>query len=1202
MKLRKGLRILLWSAAGLTVAAFALYLLRWPLLEGTIRAKVAAIVAVQLHAGADIETLGGSLLKSITARNVTLIPEGTAPFRSARADRITVKYGFLGSGEPSLTIEGVHVVLTSKDGPAPPLHESIRDVVSALRSLRFSGSVEARKVDVVLPDGRVLALRDGRLDHGSWRLSLQTEGFGTIEGSETLLPDGAFRFEGSATDGPLRSARIELGAGADRVPLTLTTELLGHPLAWKGTAVFEEGKLKLAEGELSVKEGRARTLADFKTGRVEADVDAVIALDQEFKGDLAVTGRGEGPIAGPIDRWNLREGTVRVRGGNFRGRRVDEADLTLGPGSLAEIPFKGRARSAEDTVETDGTFRWKGKPDIDATLHAVVADIAPWLSLIPEPPPVKVLQVRVDGKVGFHDKAVSFDGSIASGPGSLEGQGSWKELSLRGSYSPDHAELREGVVTGSSFYAPPIQMSGKLDLETVLIRLKSGADAIDVGGRLERNGDFEGRIRIEGPLDWLGAREAAKPLVLSDFHIDGKVRREKEDIRVLLDVSMDKAFQFSPSASIRRIEDEWGIALASGTVTLQRGRIEYSETLLRVAPGKISFQNLKLLCTEPEVAVRLSGSVTSEEKETRVVFVAADTRYGKTPIDTLVARVTIDKSSGDVIPQLRWGKEDGDHLHVSGRVGKEKMDLKVEALARDLNNRPLLRLFLPTMDLEGAVSVDIHVTGTTSKPEIAGTLGLSRLSTAGLPPLSLVIPVRTEGEVVRFWASEPDTPYGRIEIDGTVPLSGEAPLDVTMKISTQDFAPLLDKVGAQTKPWIPQGDLRATISLSGAPGKIHLGGRAEFSAARFRPPHPLPEALDLRVSARLDDEGVEIEIADGLLGGAPYWASGRRDLFLPGRPLALWVTGQEVLVVDDPLARLRVTPDAILSWSEGAALKLTGRLEVPLVIYHREFNAATPGGRNAPRQIATPRLRLIPSESGGFLIPGIEGLEALELGLKVKSTGEIRIENSVLGVIVSVEGNLGGTAAEPALSGTVRSRERRGEVKLAPGNFMRIESAEAFLPEEPGRSPTVNFHGRVGTGEGAIQIFVNGPTDSPNLVLQSSPPQPQKDLLARLAFGVGPGKISGETGAATLALYLYDQAQDNWPDADRKETFFSRFRPQVIPGETNERRVPWELPPSGTLKSTSLRTEYVYNAYFSIIGETNREGDVGGDLKLRIRF
>jgi len=127
--------------------------------------------------------------------------------------------------------------------------------------------------------------------------------------------------------------------------------------------------------------------------------------------------------------------------------------------------------------------------------------------------------------------------------------------------------------------------------------------------------------------------------------------------------------------------------------------------------------------------------------------------------------------------------------------------------------------------------------------------------------------------------------------------------------------------------------------------------------------------------------------------------------------------------------------------------------------------------------------------------------------------------------------------------------------------------------------------------------------DAPSLSLKSDPPMPQKDLLARLAFGIAPGAVSGETGVATLALYLYEQAQDDWPNADRKEGLLDKFRPTVIPGDSSQqRRVPWELPPTGTLKSTSLRTEYVYNSYFSIIGETNREGDVGGDLKLRIRF
>jgi len=1201
MTLRKASRILLWSATVLTVAVGVLYLLRWPLLEGTIRARIGALVADELGAGAEIKSLEGSLLRSITATDVQLRPSGAAVFRSARAERVRVEYGFLGSGEPAISVEGVHVVLAAKEGPAPPLHETIRDVVSVLRTLRFPGSVQARKVEVVLPDGRVLVLHDGTLQHGSWKLSIETQGFGSIEGAATLSPDGAFRFEGSATDGPLRAARLELGAGTDSCPLTLSTELQGHPLIWKGTASFEKDRLTRAEGELSVKEGRAKTVADFRTGRVEADVDAVLAVDQEIRGDLAVTGRGEGPLAGPVEEWTLREGAVKIRGGRFRDRPIDEVDIVLGRGTLAEISFKGKARSGADTVDAEGLFRWKGKADVDGSIRASIADVAPWLALIPEPPKLKALQVRVDGKVGLHDGAFSFDGSAASGPGSFETSLSWETVAASGSFSSGHLEVREGRITGIPS-APMVAVTGKLDGETALVRLKAGDDEVDVGGRLEKNGDFEGRIRIDGPLDWLGLREFLKPLTPPVFKIAGKVRREKDDIRVLLDVDSKDVVQLSPSATIRRNGEEWWVALAPGTATIPKGRIDYSEVLLKIAPGRISASNLKIACTEPEFSVRLSGSVASDAKETRVIFVAADTLYRKTPIETLVARVTIDKASGDVVPLLRWGKEGDDHILVTGVVGKEKLDLQVQAMTRDLN-RPLLRLFLPEMALEGAISVEAHVTGTTSKPQVTGTLGLARLSVAGLPPLSLVIPVHSDGDVIRFWASEPGTPYGKVEVDGTLPLTGgDAPFDLTLKIGTRDFTPLLDQVKPETKPWIPQGDLQVLVTLHGAPGQIRLGGHLEFFAASFRPPQPLPETKDLRVSARLDNEGVEVEIADGLLGGAPFWASGRWDLFLPGRPLELWVTGRETLVVDDPLARIRVSPDATLTWKDGGSLKLTGRLEVPLVIYHREFSAATAGARSASQQIATPKLRLSPGESGGFLIPGIEGLEAIELGLNVRSTGELRVENSVVGILLAVDGFLGGTAAAPALSGTIRSRPRRGEVKLAPGNFMRIESAEAILPKEAGQVATVRFHGRVGTGEGAIQILVNGPIDGPSLVLQSDPPLPQKDLLARLAFGIGPGQVSGETGAATLALLIYDQAQDNWPDADRKETFLSRIRPQVIAGESNDRRVPWELPPSGNLRSTSLRTEYVYNSFFSIIGETSREGDVGGDLKLRFRF
>jgi hypothetical protein len=1200
MKKSKVVRGLLWGLAVLTAGLVGVYLLRWPLFGGAVRAKLSDFAGQELNSDVEVTGLEGSLLTSITARGITLRPKGTAPIRSATAQQVHVVYGFLGLGEPSLAVEGARIVLAAKDGPPPPLHQTIRDAVSVLRSLRFSGVVHGRNVDVVLPDGRVLSLKEGSLDHATWALELRTEGFGTIEGSATLRLDGSFSFVGKASEGPLRSARIELGPGRDQCPLTLSMELLGHELDWTGTAVFEQERLKKAEGDLSVKEGRAHLVADFTSGMVEADADAVIAVNEELKGDLALSGHAEGPIAGPAEAWTLREGAIKTRGAKFRALTIDELDLQLSRGTLAGIPFKGAGRSGEDRVEAEGSFRWTAKPDLDATVRAGVSDLARWLTLLPEPLPLKAVQLRVVGKFSLHEGAPSFDGSGSSGAGSYESI-AWKSATFSGSFAPGRVEVREGSLTGTD-YAPAVGVSGKIEGESILIRLKAGADEMDVGGRLGKGGDFEGRIRIEGPLAWLKSQQVTLPESLVPVRIAGKVTREKDDTRVMLDIAAGKDVTLALKATIRRSGEEWGIALAPTTVTIPGGRVEASETLFKIAPGRVSMDNFRLACTRPELTARLSGSVAWTDQETKITFVAADSSLGGAPIQTLVAQVGIDRASGDVVPLLRWGEEDGDHFRISGRWGKE-LDLEAELRARDLQ-KPYLKKLFPGFPLEGSVSLDAHLTGTPREPEAKGTLQLSKITTAGLPPLSLVLPIRTDGRRLKLWASEASTPYGRIEVDGSLPLPGDSgPVDLTLRIATEDFTPLLERMDKSARPWIPRGGLSAQISVSGPFDKLQLTGQAEFSAPSFKPPDPLPVATDLRLSARLDSAGVTIDMLDGILGQGPFWASGRWDWVEPGRPLTLWVTAQDALVVDDPLARLRVRPDALLLWDEKRGLRLVGRLEVPLLIYHREFGASTLGPRGAARQVTAPKLRLIPSETGGFLIPGIEGLEALELELKLTTPGEVRIENSVVGILLSVDGHLGGTASDPALSGIIQARASHGEVKLAPGTFMRIESAQANLPEETGRAATVSFHGRVGTGEGAIQILVEGPMDGPSLSLKSDPPQPQKDLLARLAFGIAPGAVSGGTGAATLAVYLYEQAQDDWPNADRKEGLLDKLRPTVVPGDTTQQhRVPWELPPTGTLKSTSLRTEYVYNYYFSIIGETSREGDVGGDLKLKIRF
>ena len=1215
MKLRKGVRILLWSAGSLAALAALLYLFRWPLAGAIVRSKAGALAAEHLKADLEFGDLGGSLFYGIEARRVTLRPRHGSPIRSAEIQTLSVDYGFLASGEPAIRIDGARIALSSKEGPAPPLHETIRDVVTILRSLRFPGSVSARNVEIVLADGKSIKADQGTIDHGAWSAALRMEEFGAVEGKGMLAPDGSLTIGVTATAGPIRSAKIAMGKGDAQCPLRIETELVEpaplrhHPLVWEGTASFEKGRITRVDGELIVKQGRAKTQVDLVAGRVEADVDAVVAVDQELKGDLAVTARAEGPLAGPKEAWSVREGRVKTRNATIRKIPIDEAEVTLGSGSLARVSFKGIARSGKDKVQADGVFRWPGKdPEIDATVDVSAAEATPYLALLPEPPRIKCRDIRAEGKFLLKEGIAAYDGKVTTEEGEFErplGPGKteripWKSLAFTGLLRTDQIDAREIVITGMA-YAPKIVISGKLQGENLSLRFSTDKDKGEIDGRyLKSTSDFEGRVKLEGPMAWLDpAFGIALPAKILPLRAEGKVSREQEDTVAVLDVAGAAGFAVALNAKIRRKENDWYVAVAPGTVKLPDASVGYEAFVFALTKGRASLENLKLKYAEPTLTItaRLSGAGEWTDKDTTLAFRMLDTKVNDVPIDNLIAKVTVQGGTKDL--NLRWGRDDGDHLLVTGKWGKE-LDLVAELRAGDLK-RPLLKEVL-RVNLEGSIALDARVTGTPEEPQAVGTLNLSKVSTAGLPPLSLVIPIKSSKEGIRLWTVAERTPYGALTIDGTIPLRRDAPLDLSLRILTDDFTPLLERMSKEARVWIPRGGLAAEAWLRGPVSKPELGGRAEFVAMRWKPPPPLGEATDLRVVAQLDRDGISFEMVDGLLGQGPFWCRGRFDAFLDHHPLTLWVTGWDALVVEDPLARIRVKPDVVLTWDRDRPVRLTGRVEIPLAIYHREFAAATPGAR-AVRQVSPPRLRLVPGETGGFIIPGIEGLEGLEIDLTFVTTGECRIENSVVGVLFHGEGQLTGTAAEPALSGVFRSRENRGEVKLAPGTFLRIESLEVVAPEEVGRNPTVRFQGRIGAGEGAIQVIVEGPLDNPSLVLKSDPPQPQKDLLARLAFGTTSGAVSREAGVAAVAIYIYEQAKEDWPSADRREGFFDRFRPTVVQGDTSQqRRVPWELPPSGTLRSTSLRTEYVYNAYFSIVAETNREGDVAGDLKLRIRF
>jgi hypothetical protein len=246
-------------------------------------------------------------------------------------------------------------------------------------------------------------------------------------------------------------------------------------------------------------------------------------------------------------------------------------------------------------------------------------------------------------------------------------------------------------------------------------------------------------------------------------------------------------------------------------------------------------------------------------------------------------------------------------------------------------------------------------------------------------------------------------------------------------------------------------------------------------------------------------------------------------------------------------------------------------------------------------------LRLRPARGGGVAVPGVAGMEGVRLDLRVDTAGELRVENSILGAILRVEGRLLGTLAEPAASGTAEVTS--GEVKLPAAIFVRIAEARVEIPADPNGAPSVHFVGRVGRGEGAIEIRVHGPLARPELTLRSEPPRPKEELLARLAFGHAPGQVSEGAALGTLAVRIFEQYAAGWPSAEPHDGFLSRLNPTLLsPEDPDPRRAPWQLPSARAARGMVVRTEYLWTPYFSVVGEADREANVGGDIKLRLRF
>lgn len=1200
MSFRKAVRWALTGTGILAALLGALYLLRWPLFEGRVRAEIARLAGEHLKADVSIGRLHGNLLESIEAEGIQIAPRPGSPLdgRSGAAS-VRVRYGFLGGGPLEIDAAGLEVRFPPKPGPPPPIHQTVREAFPALRAIRFDGKVRARDSRVVLPDGRELEVAEATLEGADWTVRLRSAGFGEVRVAGRGGQGGALAVDAQASEGPVPSAKAALGPleGASQT-LRIEGRLSGHALLWEGKVVTDaEGVAVRAEGRLAVPQGRAETALDLVLGRGRLDVDGTVEIREPVRADVELKGVAEGPLQGPIDAWTFSAVTAKTRNAVYKTLKIDFAEASCAKGTLARLPVRAGFSAGKDHAEGEGIARWTGSLALELTGRAEAEDLAPYLLLLPEPPPLKAAKARAEGTLTIAEQRAAFDGSVETGPGSFDGR-SWDSMRLAGTYAPGRIDAREILARGT-LLAPVVTGKGTLEGDRVDAQLEGGPDRVAVKGRATSTGDFDGEFSVEGPCLWLRALEVELPEWARPLRLAGRATRAGATTRGTLTVLAGKDLSASTEVVAREKDGVWMIEFAPGTIELPGKRpLEHDRFSVEAKAGRIAVPDVKLVLKEPPFTARLSASVEWDARETRVALDAREIEAWGIRLEALRARADADRSRNSATVELRWGREGGPFFEATGRLGREN-DLSVRAVVPDLRD-PLVRKLLGDPPVEGSASLDVHVYGTIDRPDASGTVELRGITAGGWKPVRLVAAVRTEDRTaLRLWAEEA-TPYGKLAFDGRVTLPWIDPkprVDLTATLETTDFSPLLERIEPEARPWVPPGKLNATATLRGPVATPVWWVEGKFEGARFKPPEPLGTATGLRASVRFDETGLRVESVEGALGGGPFRGQGLWEAWKKERPFALHVTGDDALVIEDELARIRIKPDVTLRYSTARGLRLEGSVDVPFALYHREFGASTLGGeekKKDPGLAVAPRLRLIPLPGGGFRIPGIAGLEGLALDLEFRTTGEFRLENSVVGALLGVEGRLRGTGTVPALSGKIRSRPHNGEVRLGSGVFLRMESAEIVMPAEPGKEATVRFEGRVGSGREAITVVVAGPPDHPTLSLLSDPPKPQKELM---------GFLVSKASLGTLTSQLNSAYSDDWPLAERKEGFLERLNPVVIPGEApGQRRNPWELPPVGTGRGTVVRTEYLWSRHFSIIAETDHEADVTGDLKFRIRF
>ncbi|HSD28100.1 MAG TPA: translocation/assembly module TamB domain-containing protein, partial [Vicinamibacteria bacterium] len=379
------------------------------------------------------------------------------------------------------------------------------------------------------------------------------------------------------------------------------------------------------------------------------------------------------------------------------------------------------------------------------------------------------------------------------------------------------------------------------------------------------------------------------------------------------------------------------------------------------------------------------------------------------------------------------------------------------------------------------------------------------------------------------------------------------------------------------------GALDVSVTARGTTAAPEISGAAALDGASVTVRGYAEPVREIHARLIASPAGLRLVEARGVLGGGTVTASG--EAALAGGGLGAYRVALKA-------QRVAVTPlDGLSTLWEGD-LELAGRAERALLqgelrlvrgIYTGEL-APTAGGPHGPT--AGP-----PSDGA-----------ALPLRIAVKLNDNLTVRNRTASLRIGGTLSVEGSTAAPAVLGALETRE--GRVTFRDRRFTILTATARFV--DPRRiDPFLDATATARIREYDVTVRVSGRTDQLDIRLSSTPPLPQEDLLALVAFGAtraeierSPAGVLAEEAGRTIVRDLL--GLQGLPGLGGGEGGEPRL--QVGTRTTPERTTPAGVRGTESGGQQRVRVEYQLLGPLSLVGEQGMSGGYTAGVVLRLRF